>query len=103
MMRNFLSLVRKQGNTKLLQAMLLEAQRQQRMKAGKEAEMVSAVPVSAALRKKTQSRLKTKGLGSLVVRTDPRLIGGAALFLGNEYLLDGTLREKLRRMFILGN
>ncbi len=100
MLSNFFLLVKRRGDTKFLYAILREAQYEYETKGGKMAEMVSAVPVSPAARKKALSILKPKGFGAVAVRVNPELLGGSALFLGNEYLMDGTLREKLYRMFL---
>ena len=34
-------------------------------------------------------------------KVDPAVIGGVALFLGNEYVVDGTARGKLQRIATL--
>ncbi|MDO8655127.1 MAG: F0F1 ATP synthase subunit delta [bacterium] len=100
MLGNFFLLVKRRGDTKFLRAILREVQSEYGTKGGKVAEMVSAVPLSPAARKKTLSILKPKGFGAVTMRVNPELLGGSALFLGNEYLMDGTLREKLYRMFL---
>ncbi len=100
MLGNFFLLVKRRGDTKFLRAILREAKSEYETKGGKVAELVSAAPLSPAARKKTLSLLKPKGFGAVVARVNPELLGGSALFLGNEYLMDGTLREKLYRMFL---
>lgn len=100
MLSNFFLLVKRRGDTKFLRAILVEAQHEYEARGGKVAEMVSAAPVSLAARKRALSILKPKGFGAITMRVNPELLGGSALFLGNEYLMDGTLREKLYRMFL---
>lgn len=100
MLSNFFALVKRRGDTKFLRTILVEVQSEYETRGGKRAEMVSANPLSLATRKKALSILKPKGFRTLRVRVNPQLLGGSALFLGNEYLMDGTLREKLYRMFL---
>ena len=99
MLRNFVALVKRSGDTRLIKAVLLEAQLIYEAKGKKRAEIVSASLVSKTLQNRMKHVLGTKGFGTLAMRQDAKLLGGSALFLGNEYLIDGTLREKLRRIF----
>lgn len=100
MLSNFFALIKRRGDTKFLRAILVDVKSEYEARGGKRAEMVSAAPLSPAARKKALSILKPKGFGTVRVRVIPELLGGSALFLGNEYLMDGTLREKLYRMFL---
>ncbi|MBI2452620.1 MAG: F0F1 ATP synthase subunit delta [Parcubacteria group bacterium] len=100
MLDNFFSLVKRRGHAKFLRTVLIEVQKKYEARGRKPAEMVSAAPLSSASRKKTLSLLKRKGFGTPAWRVSPELLAGSALFLGNEYLMDGTLREKLRRIFL---
>ncbi|MBI4122810.1 MAG: F0F1 ATP synthase subunit delta [Parcubacteria group bacterium] len=99
-MSNFFALVKRRGDTKFLQACLVGVQNEYKAKGKKVVEMVSAAPLSLTTQKKALSILKPKGFGAITVRVNPQLLGGIAIFLGNEYLMDGTLREKLYRMFL---
>ena len=92
MLDNFFSLIKRRGDTRFLRTVLIEGKKQ--------AEMISAAPLSSASQKKTLSLLKHKGFGTPTWRVNPELLAGSLLFLGNEYLMDGTLREKLHRMFL---
>ena len=100
MLDNFFLLVKRRGDTKFLITCLAEAQKEYKAKGRKPTEMVSAASLSLASQKKTLSLLKLKGFGAPTWRVNSQLLGGSALFLGNEYLMDGTLREKLHRMFL---
>ncbi len=100
MLDNFFSLVKRRGDTKFLRTILIEVQKEYEVKGRKVAEMVSAAPLSSTEQKKTLSLLKLKGFCAPTWRVNPQLLGGSALFLENEYLMDGTLREKLHRMFL---
>ncbi len=100
MLDNFFLLVKRRGDTKFLMTCLIEAQKEYKAKGKKLAEVVSAAPLSSVSQKKALSLLKLKGFGTPIWRVNPQLLGGSALFLGNEYLMDGTLREKLHRMFL---
>lgn len=100
MLDNFFSLVKRRGDTKFLRAILIEVQKEYEAKGRKVAEMVSAAPLSSTSQKKALSLLKLKGFNAPTWHVNPELLGGSALFLGNERLMDGTLREKLHRMFL---
>lgn len=100
MLSNFFLLVKRRGDTKFLRAILIEVQKEYEAKGKKPAEVQSAAPLSSASQKKALSLLKLKGFNAPTWRVNPQLLGGSALFLGNECLMDGTLREKLHRMFL---
>ena len=100
MLDNFFSLIKRRGDTRFLRTVLIEVQKKYEVKGKKQAEMISAAPLSSASQKKTLSLLKHKGFGTPTWRVNPELLAGSLLFLGNEYLMDGTLREKLHRMFL---
>ncbi|MDO8470824.1 MAG: F0F1 ATP synthase subunit delta [bacterium] len=99
-MRNFLLLLKKRGDLKRLPGVIRTFNALWSARGGRVLEVVSAEPLSKSSRSRVL-RLFPKKKISLQESLEPRLIAGAAVFLGKEYLFDGTLREKLRRMFII--
>ncbi len=98
-MRNFLLLLKKRGDLKRLPGILRTFDALWQKRRGKVLEIVSAEPLSR--RSKSEAlRLFPKNKVFLKETIDARVIAGAALFVEHTYLFDGTVREKLRRMFI---
>lgn len=97
--RNFLLLLKKRGDLKRLPGVLRTFDALWQSRRGKALEIVSAEPLS--------QRSKSEALGLFPKKKvflkeiiDSRVIAGAALFVEHKYLFDGTVREKLRRMFV---
>ena len=62
--------------------------------------MVSAEPLLKETRMHMEQSLAKKNY-VMEEKVDPAVIGGVALFLGNEYVVDGTARGKLQRIATL--
>lgn len=90
------NLLKKRGDTRLLSALLYEFAKMWAARKGTIALVVSAGPPSF-LKAAMQKTLKKKGY-QVQEKQDPALLGGSAVFLGNEYLVDNSVRGKLRKM-----
>jgi F0F1-type ATP synthase delta subunit len=96
--KNFLALVRRNGDEAHLRAIVEEAARFARGKAGiRKVSVESARALTAAQEKEVGKFLKT---GDVVERTiDPELIAGIRIVLNDEMQFDGSLRGKLDKVF----
>lgn len=90
-------LLQKRGDFKQLSKILQEFSRAWRERRGSVAEVVSAEPLSSKAREDMEKSLKKKGY-VMEERIDPSVIGGTALYLGRDYVIDGTIRGKLKRI-----
>jgi len=90
-------LLQKRGDFKQLSKILQEFSRAWKERKGRVAEAVSAEPLSSKTREKMEKSLKKKGY-IMEERIDPSVIGGTALYLGRDYLIDSTIRGKLKRI-----
>jgi F0F1-type ATP synthase delta subunit len=89
--KRFVGLLKRRGDLRLLSEIQKEFQRD---KDGRVAEVISVKEVPQAL---TES-LERKGY--LVKRRhDKSVLGGAAVILSNEYLIDNTVRGQLQKLW----
>ncbi|HUC01605.1 MAG TPA: F0F1 ATP synthase subunit delta [Candidatus Paceibacterota bacterium] len=98
--KNFLALVRKNGDERHLRKILEEASRFARGKSGvRKVTIESARPLAPAQRRSVAHFTKP---GDVVEeRVDPDLIAGIRIILNDEMQFDGSLKTKLNRA--LGN
>lgn len=94
---NFKKLLKRANDLKIAGKVVKEFERLWAAKDGTVAEVIAARPLTASARKKLETRLKAKGY-VLAERIDARIIGGVALRLGSERLVDGTIINKLQRL-----
>jgi len=95
--KNLKILLQKRGDFKQLSKILQEFSRAWKERKGKIAEVVTAEPLSSKVRESMEKSLKKKGY-IMEERIDPSVIGGTALYLGRDYMIDGTVRGKLKRI-----
>lgn len=95
--KNLKVLLQKRGDFKQLSKILQEFSRAWKERKGQIAEVVSAEPLSSKVRESMTESLKKKGY-IMEERIDPSVIGGTALYLGRDYMIDGTIRGKLKRI-----
>lgn len=95
---NFLLLLKQKGDMKRLPGILREFSELRKKQKGEIARIISANPLSSSVKVLAQRTLKKKGYIAKE-EVQPSALGGAAVFLGKEYMFDDTLRDKLRRMF----
>ncbi|MEK7542088.1 MAG: F0F1 ATP synthase subunit delta [Patescibacteria group bacterium] len=93
----FKELLKKRGDLKYLAQILREFKALEEEKKGKLGEVVTANPLSGVVKSQVQKVLEDKGY-QMKERVEPSVIGGQAIFLGKEYLIDGTIRGRLQRI-----
>ncbi|HCM36781.1 MAG TPA: hypothetical protein DIS53_02545 [Candidatus Wildermuthbacteria bacterium] len=92
--------LRKRGDAKRISEILREFARAWKQRKGPIARVVSAEPLLKETRMHMEQSLAKKNY-VMEEKVDPAVIGGVALFLGNEYVVDGTARGKLQRIATL--
>lgn len=95
--RVFKEILKKRGDIKISNGILQEFQRLQKEQKGKIGEVVSATKLSAHVKTMFASNLKSMKF-VLEDRVDPAVLGGVAVFFGKEFLIDNTIRGRLRKL-----
>ena len=95
--KNLKILLQKRGDFKQLSKILQEFTRAWKERKGQVAEVVTAEPLSSKAWEDMEKSLTKKGY-IMEERIDPSVIGGTALYLGRDYVIDGTVRGKLKRI-----
>tara|TARA_Y100000310_G_scaffold335775_1_gene418654 strand:+ start:3039 stop:3434 length:396 start_codon:yes stop_codon:yes gene_type:complete len=93
----FKEVLKKRGDLKLVSAVIREFQRLWEQREGKISRVVVANPEAGGGLKKTKEMLQKKGYQS-TQEVQEDLIGGLAVFLGSEYLIDNTIRGRLQKL-----
>ena len=93
----FKNLLKKRGDLRHVSSVLQEFKKLWEERKGKIARVVAATELPSSLSSFMKSALKKKGY-QVKEEQDKNLIGGAAVFLGNEYLFDNTARGKLQKL-----
>ena len=96
----FKTLLKKRGDLRLQSAVLGEFAKLWATRNGKIAKVVSAKKASASFIDAVAKTLKKEGY---VVEEEENelLIGGSAVFLSNEYVVDNSVRGKLQKLRLL--
>ena len=95
--QNFRNLLKKRGDLRLLARAVQEFKTAWTNRKGNMGTVVFAKIPSARDRRSVTKTLKRKGFIYKQI-VDPALVGGAKIFLGNEYVIDNTIRGKLQRL-----
>lgn len=95
--RVFKEILKKRGDMKVSHGILQEFHRLQKEQKGKIGEVVSSRRLASSLKTLFASKLKSMQF-VLQDRVDPAVIGGVAVFLGKEFLIDNTIRGRLRKL-----
>ena len=95
--QNFKNLLKKRGDLRLLARATQEFTRAWRNRKGKMGTVVLASIPSSSARRSVLRALKQQGF-NYEEKVDPRLIGGAEIFLGNDYLIDNSIKGKLQKL-----
>tara|TARA_B100001971_G_C18092106_1_gene484045 strand:- start:240 stop:629 length:390 start_codon:yes stop_codon:yes gene_type:complete len=95
--QNFKKILKKRGDLKLASQILQEFNEIWISQKGTVASLVTASVLSDTARKETETSLKAKGF-VLEQKVDPAVIGGVAIFLGKDYMIDGTVRGRLKKL-----
>jgi F0F1-type ATP synthase delta subunit len=97
--KNFLAVVRKNGDEARLKKILDEAARLSRGKGGaREVVIESARPLGKSQEKALQSFVKPGD--TLHYKIDPDLVAGVKIIINDEMQFDGTMKGKLDKLFI---
>ncbi|MBI2577285.1 MAG: F0F1 ATP synthase subunit delta [Candidatus Wildermuthbacteria bacterium] len=96
--KKFVQLLRKRGDTKLFSRILREFERRWESAGEKTARVVSAKKLEGSVREATERSLKELGY-QMKEETNPELKEGTAIFLGKDYLIDGSVQGKLRELW----
>ena len=87
----------KRGDSKHISKILQEFARAWKERSGQTAIVLSGELLSGKTRKQFKESLAKKRY-IMEEKNDPGVIGGVAIFLGNSFLIDGTIRGKLKRI-----
>jgi len=103
----FKEILKKRGDSKMSHGILQEFYRLQEEQKGRIGKVVSARQLSPGVKAALVSKLKSMKF-VLQHSIDPSVIGGVALFLGKEFLVDNTIIARLRKLShapleVLGN
>jgi len=93
----FKSLLKKRGDLRYFNSVLQEFLKLWEERKGKVARVVSAKELPSSFAFAMKSALKKKGY-QVKEEHSENLIGGVAVFLGNEYLFDNTVKGKLQKL-----
>ena len=88
-------LLKKRGDLRLLSHILKEIESLQQ---GNPAQVVTAFKLSEQARSTLEKSLEQKGF-SMQEKVDAHVIGGIVMYLGKEYMIDGTVRGKLQKLW----
>ena len=92
--------LRKRGDAKRISEILREFSRAWKRRKGPIARVVSTEALPKEVRMPMEQKLLKKNY-VMEEEVDPAVIGGIALYLGNEYVIDGTVKGKLQRIATL--
>lgn len=95
--RVFKEILKKRGDIKMSHGILQEFHRLQKEQKGKSGKVVSAKQLSQSIKTMLAATLKSTQF-VLEERVDKAVIGGVAVFLGKEFLIDNTILGRLRRL-----
>lgn len=87
----------KRGDSKQISKILQEFAHAWKERNGQTATVVTAETLSEKTRMQIEQSLAKKKY-IMEEKNDPGVIGGVALYLGNDYMIDGTIRGKLKRI-----
>ena len=90
-------LLYKRGDFKHVSRILQEFERAWQERKGKIATVVTAFPLAEKTKIAIEKSLEKSGYAKQE-QIDKDVIGGMALYLGNEYVIDGTIKGILQRM-----
>src|SRR3989344_8710695 len=92
--KQFLQLLRRRGDFRLIGKILREFERRWEATKGKTATVVAREPLSGSVRIIIERELKNRGYALKEV-VNPEVKDGMAVFLGKEYFIDGTVKGRL--------
>ena len=93
----FKGILKKRGDMKMSHGILQEFYRLQKEQKGKIGKVISGHILQASVKSMLSIMLRSMRY-TLEDRIDPAVIGGVAVFLGNEFLIDNTIVGRLRKL-----
>ena len=93
----FKGILKKRGDMKISHGILQEFGRLEKEQKGKIGQVVSARALAPSVKTALASKLKSMKF-VLQPRIESSVIGGVALFLGKEFLIDNTILARLRKL-----
>ena len=93
----FKEILKRRGDMKISHGILQEFGRLEQEQKGKISQIVSARALAASVKAAFASKLKSMKF-VLQHSIDPSVIGGVALFLENDFLIDNTILARLRKL-----
>lgn len=94
----FVALLKKHGDLKIAREVISAFRTLLKEQEGKEGILVTARPLSQKASQRMRALLDKKGI-AITEEVNPAVIGGAALFVNREFLIDGTVKTKLEKIF----
>jgi len=95
---NFKKLLKRSGGMKIAGRVVREFKTIWSEKDGQIAQIITASPLSKGMREQIELVLKNKGF-VLKERVDPNVLGGLAIVLGKDRLIDYTIKKKLKTIW----
>ena len=95
--RVFKEILKKRGDIKISNGILQEFHRLGQEQKGKIGKVISGHILQASVKSMLSIMLRSMRY-TLEDRIDPAVIGGVAVFLGNEFLIDNTIVGRLRKL-----
>lgn len=95
--KRFVVLLKKTGRLGMASKIMHDFRKLWMERKGKKALVVSTHPLSEKTKKETEEILGKKGF-LLQEQLDKGIIGGAILFLGQEYMIDNSIKGKLQKI-----
>ncbi len=96
---NFKNLVKKGGDLKIVGKILREFKKAWKQKDGKVANVITAKPLTKENKTIVENFLKEKKF-LVEEKIEPEVLGGIALILGGDFIIDSTIRNKLTRIWL---
>lgn len=98
LIKNVKPLLKKRGDLRLLPSFLQEFQKLWAQRDGPVARVVSARPLEGKTAESLRHALKKKGF-VLKTEVDETVGGGIAVYLGNEHLVDNTIKGRMEKLW----
>ena len=92
-----LSSIRKRGDLNLIGDIIRECEREEKESKGPLARIITSGKISSDAHLELKKKLEEKGF-QVEEEIEPNIIGGTALFLGSETLIDSTVLAKLQKI-----
>lgn len=95
-LKHFVMVLRKNGDTRMFEKILKEFERLEEQEEGKKITVVSSEPISENMKSNIRHVV---GKGTIEEKIEKGRGAGMSIFVGNEYVIDGTVKGKLRSIW----